>query len=58
MTGLGVDIHIVEKLLNHVSGSFSGIVGVYQKYDFAKEKRIAMEAWSRHLDSLVNCNNG
>ena len=50
--GLGVPIHVVEKLLNHVSGSFGGIVGVYQKFDFAGEQRAAVEAWARHIEQL------
>jgi hypothetical protein len=35
---LGVRIETVEKILNHASGSFRGIVAVYQKYDFALSK--------------------
>ena len=45
MARLGVGIHVVEKLLNHQSGTFGGIVGVYQKFEFADEKREAMEKW-------------
>ena len=43
---------MVEKLLNHTGGSFAGIVGVYQKTDFADEKRQAMEIWAQHVLSL------
>ena len=41
-------------MLNHVSGSFKGIVGVYQKHDFAKEKAAAAELWSQHIESLLD----
>jgi integrase len=51
---LGVDLHVTERCLNHVSGSFAGIVGVYQRHDFAKEKRAAMDAWGRHVDALAS----
>lgn len=51
---LGVDLHVTERCLNHVSGSFAGIVGVYQRYDFAKEKRAAMDAWGRHVEALAS----
>jgi hypothetical protein len=44
---------VIEKLLNHVSGSFAGIVGVYQRHSFADEKRAAMQAWARHVEQLV-----
>jgi integrase len=49
----GVALPVTEKLLNHVSGSFSGIVGVYQTYDYAKEKRAAMKLWEAHVSELI-----
>lgn len=52
MARLGVGIHVVEKLLNHTSGTFSGIVAVYQRHDFADEKRAAVEAWAELIASL------
>jgi integrase len=51
---LGLDLHVVEKCLNHVSGSFSGIVAVYQRHDFASEKRVCMDAWGRHVLTTVS----
>ena len=52
MARLGVRLEVVEKLLNHTGGSFAGIVGVYQKYSYADEKRQAMKAWAQHVLSL------
>ena len=40
---LGISLPVIEKCLNHVSGSFAGIVGVYQRHDYAAEKRAAFE---------------
>jgi integrase len=54
MAPLGIQLHIVEKILNHSSGSFRGIVGVYQRYDFYNEKRIALAAWASHVESVVS----
>jgi integrase len=54
MARLGVNLPVIEKVLNHASGSFAGIVGVYQKHSFANEKRAALEAWGRHVDSLIS----
>lgn len=54
MAGLGVNLPVIEKLLNHISGSFAGIVGVYQRHSFTEEKRAAMQAWGRHVDALVS----
>jgi integrase len=53
MARLGINLPVIEKVLNHTSGSFGGIVGVYQRHDFAAEKRAALEAWGRHVEALV-----
>lgn len=53
MAKLGVSLPVIEKILNHVSGSFSGIVAVYQRHDFADEKRKALEAWANHVAAVV-----
>jgi integrase len=50
---LGVRLEVTEQVLNHVSGSRAGIVGVYQRHDFALEKRAAMEAWGAHVQAIV-----
>lgn len=49
---LGVSIHVVEKILNHTSGTFGGIVGVYQRHDFGAERRDALELWAKHVHAL------
>ena len=53
MAKSGVQMPVVEKLLNHVSGSFAGVAGVYQRHDFRAEQLAALEAWSRHLDAIL-----
>ena len=50
---LGVRLEVTEAVLNHVSGSRAGIVGVYQRHEYAAEKRAALEAWGRYLDALL-----
>jgi integrase len=50
----GVRLETIEKLLNHISGSFAGIVSVYQRHDFLPEMRDAIERWEAHLDQLVS----
>jgi integrase len=54
MARLGINLPVIEKLLNHVSGSFAGIVGVYQRHSFSDEKRAAITAWARHVEAIVN----
>jgi hypothetical protein len=50
---LGIDLPVIERVLNHFSGSFAGIVGVYQRHDFADEKRQALALWASHLMTVV-----
>jgi integrase len=50
---LGVQLQVIEKVLNHTSGSFRGIVAVYQRHSFDTEKRIALQKWAAHVDALV-----
>jgi integrase len=52
MARLGVRLEVVEKILNHTGGSFAGVAGVYQRHDYAAEKRSALELWARHILSL------
>jgi integrase len=50
---LGVRLEVTEAILNHVSGSRGGIIGIYQRHDWANEKRAALDAWAAHVNSLV-----
>lgn len=49
---LGTPIHVIEKLLNHISGTFAGIVGVYQHHDFWDEQVAAIGKWEAHVAAL------
>jgi integrase len=50
---LGVRLEVTEAVLNHVSGSRAGIVGIYQRHEWAAEKRAALDAWARRLDTII-----
>lgn len=50
---LGIRLEVTEALLNHVSGSRSGVVGIYQRYSWAGEMREAINAWEAHLAKLL-----
>jgi integrase len=56
MQKFGVNLQTVESVLGHTSGSRSGVVGVYQRHDYAKEKRAALDAWGEHVIGLVGAN--
>jgi integrase len=51
---LGINLPVIEKVLNHSSGSFAGIVAVYQKHSFDAEKRDALNRWGAHVEQLVD----
>lgn len=51
---LGVRFEVTEAVLNHVSGSRGGVAGIYQRHDWADEKRAALEAWARHVARLLS----
>jgi integrase len=50
---LGVRLEVTEAVLNHVSGSRAGIVGIYQRHDWKDEKRAALNAWGDHVAAVV-----
>ena len=51
---LGVRLEVIELCLNHVSGSFSGVVGTYQRDPMLNERRKALERWSQHVAGFVS----
>jgi integrase len=50
---LGVLPHIVEAILNHVSGHRAGVAGVYNRARYAVEMRDALDRWSVHVAAIV-----
>lgn len=53
LASIGVALPVIEKLLNHRSGSFKGIVSVYQKYEFWDEQVEAIEKWEAKIAWLL-----
>jgi integrase len=45
--------HVIEGLLNHVSGSKKGIAGIYNRALYAAEVKIALARWAEHLTAIV-----
>lgn len=50
---LGIRFEVTEAVLNHVSGAKGGIAGIYQRHDWKEEKRSALDAWARHVSSII-----
>jgi len=53
MGDLGVQPHVVEAVLNHISGHKRGVAGTYNRSVYAKEKRAALDTWATHLEGLL-----
>jgi integrase len=53
MADIGVQPHVIEAVLNHVSGHKAGVAGVYNRAAYAAEKRAAVDTWGSHVMSLV-----
>jgi integrase len=51
MARLGVAPHVADKILNHRSGTISGVAAVYQRHDFMAERKEALERWGMHVHS-------
>lgn len=49
---LGVRLEVTEAMLNHVSGTQSGIVGIYQRHKWTEEMREALLLWETFLSTL------
>jgi integrase len=56
---LGTPLQVTEAILGHTAGSRAGVVGIYQRHDYADEKRTALEVWGAHVMALVQeCKTG
>jgi integrase len=53
MGDLGVLPHVVESVLNHVSGHKAGVAGVYNKATYEREMRAAVLLWAEHLRAII-----
>ena len=50
---LGVQPHVIEAVVNHISGHKAGVAGVYNHATYAAEKRQALDRWADHFMALV-----
>jgi integrase len=53
MQRLGIRLEVIERALNHVSGSFRGVVGTYQRDPMSDDVRVALQKWGDHLDAIT-----
>ena len=53
MARLGVPPHVADKILNHQSGTISGVAAVYQRHEFLAERKDALDRWGQHVADIV-----
>jgi integrase len=53
LADLAIQPHVIEAVLNHVSGHKGGIAGVYNRASYANEKRHALDLWAEHVAALA-----
>ena len=54
MQKLGVRAEVIERCLNHISGSFRGVAGIYQRDPMTDECKDALLRWARHVNGLTS----
>jgi integrase len=53
MAEIGIQPHVIEAVLNHVSGHKGGIAGIYNRAQYSVEKAQALARWDEHIRTLV-----
>jgi integrase len=51
---IGIQPHVVEAVLNHISGSKRGVAGVYNRSTYSAERKIALKKWAERVLAIVN----
>jgi integrase len=49
LAGMGFPPHVCDRLLNHVTGTITGVAAVYQRAELLKERQAALDAWAQHV---------
>ena len=57
VTGMAEELnvlpHVIESVVNHLSGHKSGVAGIYNRATYGKEKRAALQAWANHVEAVA-----
>jgi integrase len=54
MAMLGIPLHVTERILNHKSGTISGVSAIYNRYSYMEEMKDALLTYENHLKSLCS----
>ncbi|MEM9670783.1 MAG: hypothetical protein AAF950_17865 [Pseudomonadota bacterium] len=58
MAELSIQPHVIEAVVNHVSGHKAGVAGVYNRATYAVEKREALNRWAEHVIQIARTGVG
>jgi integrase len=50
---LDIEPHVVESILNHISGSKAGVAGIYNRATYLPQRKAALALWANHIDELL-----
>ncbi len=53
MGDLDVAPHVIEEVLNHISGSKAGVAGIYRRSKYEPQKRAALDTLAKHVAEIV-----
>ena len=53
MARLKIPPHVADKVINHQTGTISGVAAVYQRHEFLSERKEALERWGEHIEALI-----
>jgi integrase len=53
MAKLNFPPHVVDRVLNHTSGTIRGVAAVYNRFEYLEERRAALEAWGNYIGRFI-----
>ena len=53
MAKAGIYVEVIEKVQNRSGGKLSGVAGIYNRYDYANEKKEALTLWCQTIERLI-----
>jgi integrase len=54
MADIGIQPHVIEAVLNHVSGHKAGVAGIYNRSSYEREVKNALAIWADHVASITS----
>jgi integrase len=54
MANINIAPHVVDRILNHTSGTIRGVAAIYNKAQYLPEREQALKAWGNKVEALVS----